>query len=165
MNALTMALWVVRLGKSANVFSVDRASGTTSTSAPVARNGRARNSDVAKQQPVARLATASEIAMGVLLLMANGAMTGEVLHVDGGRRRSEVGEKDCVEMRIWFHVDLLRNASGSFIAPTLRRSYAAFARSISGSLRSAQRLSCIASATSSRPRAVTAYSTRSGISS
>lgn len=41
---------------------------------------------VAQQLPVRRLATAADAAQGVLLLMSNPSITGEVLHVDGGHR-------------------------------------------------------------------------------
>jgi NAD(P)-dependent dehydrogenase (short-subunit alcohol dehydrogenase family) len=41
---------------------------------------------VGGQIPVGRVATASEAALAVLLLMANKSINGEVLHVDGGHR-------------------------------------------------------------------------------
>ncbi|SEB89362.1 SDR family oxidoreductase [Terriglobus roseus] len=43
-------------------------------------------SDVARKNPVARLVTADEVAQAVLLLMQNGAITGETIHVDCGAR-------------------------------------------------------------------------------
>lgn len=42
--------------------------------------------DVAARTPVGRLVTADEVAAAALFLMANAAITGEVLHVDGGQR-------------------------------------------------------------------------------
>ncbi len=42
--------------------------------------------DVAAKLPVGRLAQADEVADAVLFLMANRAITGEVVHVDGGHR-------------------------------------------------------------------------------
>jgi NAD(P)-dependent dehydrogenase (short-subunit alcohol dehydrogenase family) len=50
------------------------------------QNGAQALSDVAKKQPVPRLATADEVAQAVLLLMQNEAITGETIHVDGGAR-------------------------------------------------------------------------------
>jgi NAD(P)-dependent dehydrogenase (short-subunit alcohol dehydrogenase family) len=41
---------------------------------------------VAAKLPTGRIATADEVAAGVLFLMSNGAMNGEVLHIDGGGR-------------------------------------------------------------------------------
>lgn len=41
---------------------------------------------VAKQLPVGRISTAAEVARAVLFLMQNEAVTGEVVHVDGGGR-------------------------------------------------------------------------------
>jgi len=41
---------------------------------------------VAARLPVGRLATADEAAQAVLVLMANGSINAEVLHVDGGHR-------------------------------------------------------------------------------
>jgi NAD(P)-dependent dehydrogenase (short-subunit alcohol dehydrogenase family) len=40
----------------------------------------------AETLPVNRIGTAEEVAQAVLLLMTNGFMTGEILHVDGGGR-------------------------------------------------------------------------------
>lgn len=42
--------------------------------------------DVAKKQLTGRLSRADEVADAVLFLMRNEAITGEVLHVDGGGR-------------------------------------------------------------------------------
>lgn len=42
--------------------------------------------DVAAKLPVGRIATASEAADAVLFLMNNAAITGEIVHVDGGHR-------------------------------------------------------------------------------
>lgn len=47
---------------------------------------RAAFDDVAARIPVARIATAAEVADAVLFLMNNGSVTGEVVHVDGGLR-------------------------------------------------------------------------------
>jgi NAD(P)-dependent dehydrogenase (short-subunit alcohol dehydrogenase family) len=41
---------------------------------------------VAEKLPTRRLSTAAEVASAVLFLMTNGAITGEVVHVDGGGR-------------------------------------------------------------------------------
>lgn len=41
---------------------------------------------VATQVPIKRLATATEVAQAVIFLMATGAVTGEIVHVDGGHR-------------------------------------------------------------------------------
>lgn len=41
---------------------------------------------VADKTPIRRLAAADEVAAAVVFLMANRAVTGEVLHVDGGQR-------------------------------------------------------------------------------
>ncbi|MBI1186220.1 MAG: SDR family oxidoreductase [Alphaproteobacteria bacterium] len=42
--------------------------------------------DVAAKLPIGRIATASEAADAVLFLMNNAAITGEVVHIDGGHR-------------------------------------------------------------------------------
>lgn len=42
--------------------------------------------DVAAKLPVGRIATAREAADAVIFLMNNGAITGEIVHVDGGHR-------------------------------------------------------------------------------
>jgi len=42
--------------------------------------------DVTKKQPIPRLVTAEEVALAVLLLMQNQAITGETIHVDCGAR-------------------------------------------------------------------------------
>jgi NAD(P)-dependent dehydrogenase (short-subunit alcohol dehydrogenase family) len=42
--------------------------------------------EVSQKQLIGRLGTASEVARAVLFLMTNDAVTGEVLHVDGGGR-------------------------------------------------------------------------------
>ena len=42
--------------------------------------------DVIKKQPVPRLVSADEVAQAVLLLMQNGAITGETIHIDCGAR-------------------------------------------------------------------------------
>lgn len=42
--------------------------------------------DVASKIPTGRLATAEEVASGVIFLMSNAAITGEVIHTDGGHR-------------------------------------------------------------------------------
>ncbi|WP_037479445.1 SDR family oxidoreductase [Sphingomonas sp. PAMC 26617] len=49
-------------------------------------NGAQALKDVAKKNPIPRLVTADEVAQAVLLLMQNGAITGETIHVDGGAR-------------------------------------------------------------------------------
>lgn len=41
---------------------------------------------VAATLPIGRIAAASEVADAVLFLMNNSAVTGEVVHVDGGGR-------------------------------------------------------------------------------
>jgi NAD(P)-dependent dehydrogenase (short-subunit alcohol dehydrogenase family) len=41
---------------------------------------------VAAKLPTGRIATADEVAAGVIFLMSNGAVNGEVLHIDGGGR-------------------------------------------------------------------------------
>jgi NAD(P)-dependent dehydrogenase (short-subunit alcohol dehydrogenase family) len=43
-------------------------------------------STIGSQIPVGRIATASEVAQGVLLLMSNHFINAEVLHIDGGHR-------------------------------------------------------------------------------
>jgi NAD(P)-dependent dehydrogenase (short-subunit alcohol dehydrogenase family) len=47
---------------------------------------RARFAEVAAKLPVGRLAHADEVADAVLFLMNNRAITGEVVHIDGGHR-------------------------------------------------------------------------------
>jgi NAD(P)-dependent dehydrogenase (short-subunit alcohol dehydrogenase family) len=42
--------------------------------------------DIASRTPIGRIARAQEAADAALFLMSNGAITGEVLHVDGGQR-------------------------------------------------------------------------------
>jgi NAD(P)-dependent dehydrogenase (short-subunit alcohol dehydrogenase family) len=42
--------------------------------------------DVTKMNPIPRLVTADEVAQAVLLLMQNGAITGETIHIDCGAR-------------------------------------------------------------------------------
>ena len=49
-------------------------------------NGVRALSDVTKTHPIPRLVTADEVAQAVMLLMQNGAMTGETIHVDCGAR-------------------------------------------------------------------------------
>ncbi len=41
---------------------------------------------VSKKLPIERIAAAEEVAEAVLFLMSNAAITGEVVHVDGGGR-------------------------------------------------------------------------------
>jgi len=41
---------------------------------------------VAARTPVGRLMAADEVAEAVIFLMSNRAVTGEILHVDGGQR-------------------------------------------------------------------------------
>jgi NAD(P)-dependent dehydrogenase (short-subunit alcohol dehydrogenase family) len=40
----------------------------------------------AERLPVKRIGSAEEVAQGVVMLMTNGFITGEVLHIDGGGR-------------------------------------------------------------------------------
>jgi NAD(P)-dependent dehydrogenase (short-subunit alcohol dehydrogenase family) len=42
--------------------------------------------DTSKTLPVKRMGSAQEVAQAVILLMTNGFITGEILHVDGGGR-------------------------------------------------------------------------------
>ncbi len=95
-------LWVTNVGTAA-VEQLTRASaldlapirvnavapGWTDTPMWDGQLGEAKNdvfSAVSREALIGRLVSADEVAQAVLLLMTNGGITGEILHVDGGHR-------------------------------------------------------------------------------
>lgn len=54
--------------------------------AVLGENKQAVFREVASKWPIPRLVTADEVASAVVFLMSNAAITGEILHVDGGQR-------------------------------------------------------------------------------
>ena len=53
---------------------------------PMLGSGRGAATSYASRLPVSRMGRPEEVAAAILLLMTNGFITGEVLHVDGGGR-------------------------------------------------------------------------------